>query len=423
MIEIVTLFLGLVTGPQAVELQVGAPVGAVEVELDGELVEWLDGPPWRFEVDLGEALAPHELVAIAHDESGRELARARRWINIDMPRVEIDGQSPPGGLTPLPVVFTPDDVPLVDEMGGWFEIGGEPLAVGAVHAGPAEVVVVLHPDARPALEEMAWSFLIYELERLGARVKPPRADSPAWDPKLLRLPQAEFRARVAELFDLPPGTPRNRWTLGLWRAWQRLAGLGKETAVRFISPLAAPVSRSSRPRQLFAASSGVPDVGLFWLAEKVSPMGFSCRLADAVAVAGREAHAAGRRRAVVLLLDGEASDDSLLSAEAARGYLRALRVPLFTWTLSPEGTPPVWPHARFVGREGPRGRGAKRPGNVGDAFERLGAAASELRQELEGQRIVLLAGERLPHQISIAAPTGRARPAGIEPAAAREGPR
>ena len=121
MIEIVTLFLGLVNGPQPVELAVrqGAAV-QVEVRLDGQVVKRLKSPPWRLEVDLGEALAPHELVAVAYDESGRELARARRWINIDLPRAQIDGQAPPGGLTVLPVVFAADRIPSPDEMGAWF---------------------------------------------------------------------------------------------------------------------------------------------------------------------------------------------------------------------------------------------------------------------------------------------------------------
>ena len=44
------------------ELGVGAEAAEVEVLLDGRSVATLDAPPWRLDVDLGEALVPHELL-------------------------------------------------------------------------------------------------------------------------------------------------------------------------------------------------------------------------------------------------------------------------------------------------------------------------------------------------------------------------
>ena len=424
MIEIVTLFLGLVTGSQPVELAVRQGVARVEVRLDGQVVERLTSPPWRLAVDLGEALAPHELVAVAHDETGRELARTRRWINIDLPRAQIGGRTPPGGLTVLPVVFAADRMPPPDEADSWFLAAGKPLAVRAMHQGPAEVLVVQDPATRPYLEELGRLFLGDRLDRIGIPDKATRGDSADWDPELLRTPREEFRDAAVELFDVPAGAPESRQLDRLWQAYHEFAGLGAETTVRFISPLAAPVSSSASQRYLFAGSAGVANVGFFWLVENVPPMGFARRVADAVAIAGRQAHAGGRRRAVVLLLADEADDDSLHTASAARAYLRALRVPLFVWTVSPTATRTAWGEATFIGLQASgRGRSVSR-NDLDEAFDRLGEAVGELRRELAGQRIVLLAGERLPHEIELTPAAAAVRPAGLEPflAGPAEGP-
>jgi hypothetical protein len=413
-IEIVTLFLGLVTGPQPVELAVGPQATAVEIRLDGQVVERLTSPPWDLEIDLGEALVPHELVAIARDETGRELARARRWINIDMPMAKIDGRAPPGGLTALPLVLGADRIPAPAEMSAWFQADGHALVVSAVHQGPAEVLVVQDPVTRPALENMARIFLGYQLDRLGIPARQTRSDSPDWNPELLRTPQEAFRDAAMELFDVPGNAPESLQIGRLWRAYHEFAGLGDETAVRFISPLAAPVSRSASQRYLFAGSAGVADVGLFWLIEKVPPMGFARRVADAVAIAGREAHAGGRRRGVVLLLDDEATDNSLHTVSAVRSYLRALRVPLFIWTLSATAPPTAWGEATFIGLQASGRDRSIDQADLAEAFDRFGDAASELRRRLAGQRIVLLGGEHLPHRIELTAAAVGARPAGLE---------
>ena len=358
MIEILTLFLGLVTGPQTAELAVGDRAAEVEVLLDGQPVATLDGPPWRLQVDLGEALLPHELLAVARDESGAELARARRWINIDMVRVEIGGRAPPGGLTPLPIVLADGRRVTTEEVSDWFTADGEALRVRATQAGLAEVIVVQDPATQRDLEEMA-------------RLLPAR-----------------------ELDD----------------------GLGDDTAVRFISPLAAPVSRSDRQRSLFMQSAGVSDVGLFWLAGKLPPMTFAYRYADAVAVAGREAHAAGRRRAVLLLLRDRPRDDSLFSVAAVRDYLRALRVPLFVWTLTDTGELAGWGEPDWVGLRSSGQSGPVRAGAISKGFLRFREAVAELRREIDRQRIVWLVGERPPHRIELSPEAVGARSAGLDPA-------
>lgn len=88
MIEFLTLFLGLTRGPQLVELDVVGPVAEVEVRLDGEALATLTAPPWLLEVDLGQSLLPHDLVAEARDAEGRVLDRTEQWINVSLSRAE-----------------------------------------------------------------------------------------------------------------------------------------------------------------------------------------------------------------------------------------------------------------------------------------------------------------------------------------------
>ncbi len=82
MVEFLTLFLGLATGIQAVELNVAGPVATVEVRLDGEALATLTTAPWVVDCDLGSGPLPHDLVAIARDAHGQELDRAEQWINM-----------------------------------------------------------------------------------------------------------------------------------------------------------------------------------------------------------------------------------------------------------------------------------------------------------------------------------------------------
>jgi hypothetical protein len=82
MIEFLSFFLVLATGPRPVELAVAGPMATVELRLDGRPVATIAGEPWSTLCDLGSELAPRELTAIARDAEGRELDRATQWINV-----------------------------------------------------------------------------------------------------------------------------------------------------------------------------------------------------------------------------------------------------------------------------------------------------------------------------------------------------
>ena len=88
MIEFVTLLLGLVAGVQTVEVTVDDRVARVEMLLDGATIATIEGSPWLVQCDFGP-LAPHELVAVAWDSSGRETARTRQWVNLPRRRTEV----------------------------------------------------------------------------------------------------------------------------------------------------------------------------------------------------------------------------------------------------------------------------------------------------------------------------------------------
>jgi len=57
-------------------------VASVEIFLDGEGIGVAIEPEWEVECDFGDRLRPHELVAVARDETGRELGRAAQLVNL-----------------------------------------------------------------------------------------------------------------------------------------------------------------------------------------------------------------------------------------------------------------------------------------------------------------------------------------------------
>lgn len=83
-----SLFFGLLVGNQTVGVLVDGPAAAVEYQLDGKRIGRVEKPPWELRVDFGESLSPHELVARALDSEGREIARARQWLNLPRERAE-----------------------------------------------------------------------------------------------------------------------------------------------------------------------------------------------------------------------------------------------------------------------------------------------------------------------------------------------
>jgi hypothetical protein len=110
-------------------------------------------------------------------------------------------------------------------------------------------------------------------------------------------------------------------------------------------------------------------------------------LADAAAVAGLEATAAGSRRAVVLVLGDETVDRSHHSPDSIRRYLRTIRVPFSVWSLKT-------PAAQAL---------AKSWGEVEDvsSVDRLEKAVERLKANIAAQRVVWIQGRFLPQEITL----------------------
>jgi hypothetical protein len=111
------------------------------------------------------------------------------------------------------------------------------------------------------------------------------------------------------------------------------------------------------------------------------------RIADAVAVAGLQAMAQNRRRAVLLVLAGGEKDASRYDPTTVRRYLESLRVPLFVWTLgkpAPGSTAAAWGPSEDV-----------------SVVRNLYRAVAELRERLDSQRIVMVDGRLLPQSITL----------------------
>ncbi len=440
MIRYLSLFLGLVHGVQTVELEVQSPIATVELRLDGEPAGTLTGPPWAIDVDLGATLLPHELEAIGYDADGRRLGRARRWINLELP--EGDGAE----ATAVAVVLDEGvELPPAAGMQGWFSAGGEPLEVLRSEAGEAEVVLVRDPTAQWRLDEQARFFL--ELT-LGAPAAPE-----LWDPRVLGLGREAFIEHAgqawAELFErlnarrLSSGV----WQPGaadlmlgaLWDRWHGSLRLAEGTSYRFLSPQTGPVSQIESPMDVFQVTTRLPnhdtffyepEKGLLWMAVESRPLEPRLRLADAVAVAGLESHATGRRRAVVLMLH-EGGETSFFAPPQARDYLAALQVPLVVWSFAghdPGGEPAeatasgelrqvfVHPGWGIVRRLGPD-RGELLQLETQIYLARLETALGDLHRRLAAQRIVWLAGLRSPSGITLAPQVAGVRLAGAPPQA------
>jgi len=422
MIAFVTLLLGLISGVYPIEVKVGSAVTAVEYRLDGVLVERREAPPWVARVDLGNGLRPQVLSVHAFDAGGQEIAHATQWLNLPRPSAEVDvvlekdpagrpraaqltwqsvngvkpaslGLALDGGMplkvdvngrAALPAVdlktlhvltaelwFPPGvlarrDVAFGGEYGSdvsteltavpvrlrsgsalpapsglqdWFTISGQPASAVAVEDGPGKVIVVRVPSAKEVLDSLV--------------------------------------------------TPARRTTLSALRSKMRL---GDEDSVRFLSLTSNPFKSSKIPAELFDMSTELKpaDGGMFWLLANSRPpkesRGPALRIADAVAVAGLQATADNRRRAVVLVLGGTVTDSSHYSPEAVRRYLESVHVPLFIWYLYGAQTPGAqsWTGGEDISN-----------------LARLEQAVTRLRTALDAQRIVWLDGRHLPQSIAL----------------------
>lgn len=438
MIEFATFFLGLILGPQQVELLVHDNVAAIEVVLDHQVVGRLNQPPWQLTVDLGEELAPHVLEAVAFGSSGTEIGRVDQWLNVSTQQAEVSilvGRNSAGEGMQAQVAWETVTEEAEPE---WvdIELDGEPLEV----TNPRRFdlprlnleqthllrVELRFPDSLDAVAEAIFGGpysdrVATELTgapiRLEGRKKlPPLGEMQKWfsisgEPLEVSAVE-EGRADIIVVRDLATtgtfremavqrrsATPddtaqvsQNRIVRGLDIESSRDALLKKDHELRFVTPVARQIERQGYRYQLFPPSPRFSRQhgSLSWLFASILPRAADPqqqRLADAVAVAGMEAAKSGRRRIVLLIVGPDPVDHSRLSPSAALGFLRQLRVPIVVWT--PD---------RRADKEGVWGATVQI-----SSRQKLVGAYKALSKQLDGQRIVWLNGLHLPQQISLAA--------------------
>lgn len=425
MIDFVSLLLGLITGLHPVELSVVGEVAAVEVRLNGEVIETLDGPPWRLNCDFGKDLRPHELLAVAVDEHGKELGQARRWVNLSQiessdaalafttgedgwPTAvgvawEAIGQRQPPQVKMsfngvLLAVADSERVPLPDYDPNDLHVVSAEIAferetthLDAVFGGEngreistelTAVAIHLQRGRLPNKNKLrGWfqkdgkTLTVHGVENGPAEVIVVR--DPLAVEGLQRLSSTALSSTLGD-------RQSNRAMLPGW--------LGEDVHLRVMTPQAAPLTSAPVVPDLFLRSSwtAMEKTGFLWQSVTTRPQNFPIRLTNATAVAGLLAHAGTRRRAVVLMLGGSANDSLAYDEGAVRSYLRNLGVPLFVWSMVPPPEAPEWPEARDM-----------QP-NYQHLKKRIRSASREVRENLDSQRIVWLRGRYLPQSITLA---------------------
>ncbi len=423
MIEFVTLILGLVTGTQTVEVSVGPEVAGVELRLDGQTVGTLSGEPWRFDCDFGEELAPHELVAIARDEAGHELARARQRINLPRERAEArfalepgQGRGPPTARliwqaldferpAEVNVTFDGRELPVTDP--GHIELPAQrsedlhflsaelifsdrvaahaELAFGGrfgdAVASELTAVMVSLDGKRPPKPEKMQGWLLED----GRPLRIVAVEKGPLDLLIVRMGSAATRTGLKHIAEM-------RWVPQLRRLGEILGEFDRRDRVRYVFPYATQRAKTELVTEMFPVSPNTTRHGnlfqllidLFFPEESKPPA--EQRIADAVAVAGLVAAAGNHRRAVILVYSGDVADVSQYPPAVVRDYLRRLRVPLFVWSLP-------------VGRVSPSAWGEEQDISNPNHFRKH---LLDLQDVLESQAAVWVEGAHLPGAIELA---------------------
>jgi hypothetical protein len=445
-IAFLTLFLGLVTGPQAVAVDPGAGVAAVELVLDGRSVARLEHAPWSAVVDFGPALLPHRLEARGLAVDGSEVARTEQWVNLPRPQAEVDivlAGSAAGSTRTARLTWDSFTRQAPSELE--LSLDGVPLALDAQAQAPLEIpragaahvlsARLRFPDGVEAHRDVVLSGdygsdVATELTAVAVRGAAPGKPAktlaardlqgrflaggrPAEVAAVEQQPAEVFVVRAAgaqsALLDRVaprPAGAHSQPNMGASRASASLGGRAYGTFepdprihFHFVSPVARIYQRgaaTTAERFDITPSMTAPGLDLGRLLLEVRfHLPDHPRLADAVAAAGLDALARETPRAVVLIAGGEdgATDPSLFLPATVRRYLDAIGVPLIIWSVGrPSRALEAWGDAQNVAL----------PWELRHAYDRL-------ERELLSQQIVWLQGRHLPQAITLAPGGGGVR--------------
>ena len=428
MIEITTLLLGLYVGTVNVAFTASPEVAAVVARLDGEVVAEVVPEDGRGVVPIafGDELAPHELVLVGADAEGREVARAREWVNLPRSAAEArlvlhgDAAAPERATVHLEtltiervvvrdVEVVLDDAPLTVEKPLDFALpeldpavphvlrvtvrlsNGEELEIvrsfgggasGTIHMRLLPIRVTLREGkAGAGLEEPLAACLAAPPTARVEAVEEPAGGDVVFVRDLWALPDILRNLPGSQRWD-NPGPARRR-------KLERLLKLGVDDRLRQMCPTAEERVGDGIDANLFAYSDWFESTerGVPWiLLQRCTVGGRQQRLADAVAVAGLNAYGTGRPAVVVLVLGPRPDDESEATPSSVRSYLDDLGVPLVVWASRPRGAGDLgWGDFEDV-----------------STYGKLEQAVERLAERLAAQRVAWLGGVDLPQRVRLA---------------------
>jgi hypothetical protein len=392
-IVFLSLFLGLITGIQSVDLQVDVAVKSVRIELGGREVARMDKAPWSAKVDFGRTLTPNELTAIAYDANGKEVARTSQLINLSRPPAELEI-----------VIRKEGQRPVQAELVGRHRLHKSPESAKLLVDGTA---VRVGRDFRAQLPEMDSShphvisaemkFEDGEIAKREIVIQAGFSGSTGSEltPLLVTSKEDKQPSSLEGCFSAG-GAPLKASAIEKSDAFvvlvkdpamrPQLLGstdlrLDADTAERILWPVSRPINGPGEPTAIAFPQSinhGKVATASWLLKERLSPSPAASeprQFTDAVAVAAMSTLERGRRRAVVLVVS-KAPDRSLYSPLIVRRYLEEVGVPLFVWSA-----------------DGPRPDLTGAWGQIDDISTAAGleAAVARLNRALMQQRVVWVA--------------------------------
>jgi len=359
----ITLFLGIVSGKQGMDLQAGPDVKSIRLTVAGKQLALLTEPPWHAEIDLGMEMVPRELVAIGFDANGNEIARASQILNLPQATADVQIVRDDQGLLlrytnlqyspPRKTTVTFDTTKLKVDSNLRVALPKN-VDWSRPHVIQAEMRfdegVVARREA--VLEGMHFSETAEtELTPIAlfetAKTHPTDLEGCfSIDGQPVRASAVEKGgAQVTFVQDPDPATtilaldPTHRATAVFGRS--EVAGwahLDEDTLQELLWPVTQEFSdraRHSVSRLFEHSQATLPKAGLIGLLTTRWPASYDQprQYTDAVAVAGIRS-LGGHRRAAVLIYN-DRPDVSRGDAAAVRRYLAAIGVPFFVWSPTP----------------------------------------------------------------------------------------
>lgn len=392
---VVSRLLGLVANDQPIDVRVDPSVRSVRILVDGKALTTLRSAPWRAVIHFGPEIAPHEVVAIAYDAEDNEVARDTQLVNLARPPAEavIDLDRKDGQLrATVQWQHIGSEKPKRVEI----KLDGKTIATGT----PSVVLPDLPTHSIHALQaevEFAGGFVARKEVVFGGQYAEEvpaeltaflirgKADCLSLDGKRI-TPRAIEKPEATILFvrSSDPSLARNRLKMPAAVSREGIGALNmpfrlEGARMRYIWPKANEIRVDERQSvvNLFLRTDPVNGT---WGTQRMltlvaGPTARAERFADAVAVAGVQTLAGGRRRAVVLVLGGE-RDDSRHDPRIVRRYLERIGVTLHVWSLT-EVTPEMserWGDVKAI-----------------TGIDGLRRATLQLRNDLKEQQIAWLA--------------------------------